>query len=208
MAKVLQAEQGSEEWLQARVGLATGSRFGDIMAKTRSGYSASRKNYMAELVVERLTGNNTEMFTSSAMQWGTDTEPVARLQYLLLTGNEVEETSLWIHDTLPVGASPDGLVGNKGTVEIKCPNTATHIETLQSKKIPSQYYAQVQGQLWMTNRDWCDFISFDPRLPENAQTIIIHVLRDQKFIDELESEIRKFVKEVDEQVNFIRSYNG
>lgn len=206
MATILQAEQGSEEWLQARVGLATASRFADIISKTRSGYSASRKNYMAELVVEILTGNNTEMFTSSAMQWGTDTEPVARLQYLLMTGNEVEETSLWLHDTLPVGASPDGLVNDKGTIEIKCPNTATHIETLQSKKVPPQYYAQIQGQLWMTDRDWCDFVSFDPRLPENAQIIVIHVPRDQKFIEEMEAEIRKFCKEVNDQVNFIRSY--
>jgi putative phage-type endonuclease len=161
---------------------------------------------MAELVVEILTGLPAANFVNSAMTWGTETEPVARLQYMLETGNEVEETGLWVHDEIPAGASPDGFVNDDGTLEIKCPNTATHIETLTTKRVPKQYMAQVQGQLWMTGRKWCDFVSYDPRLPENAQMIIIHVQRDEDFIRELESEIRQFIKEVNQQVKFIKEY--
>jgi predicted phage-related endonuclease len=142
------------------------------------------------------------------MQWGTDNEPLARLAYSLETGNDVEETGLWLHEIIPAGASPDGFVNDDGLVEIKCPNSATHIETLQNKKIPRQYFAQVQGQLWITERSWCDFVSFDPRLPENAQMIVIRVDRDDKYITELEKEIITFLQEVDEQVEFVKNYRG
>lgn len=208
MVKISNAVQGSEEWLQARLGKATASRFGDVLATTRSGYSTSRKNYAAELAIEILTGQRNDFFKSSAMEWGTDTEPVARLQYTLETGNDVEETGFWEHEILPCGASPDGLVGEDGLIEIKCPNTATHMETLMSKKVPRQYVAQVQGQLWMTDRKWCDFVSFDPRLPENAQMIIIRVERDDDFIRNLQFELENFLKEVHEQVEFIKNYKG
>jgi putative phage-type endonuclease len=208
MATPIKAEQGSDEWLQARVGIATASRFTDIMATTRSGYSASRKNYMAELTVEQITGLPTETYKSSAMQWGTDNEPLARLQYELETGNEVEETSLWIDNLLPIGASPDGLIGKDGTLEIKCPNTATHLQTLMSEQVPYQYVAQVQGQLMLTERNWCDFVSYDPRLPENAQMIIIRVERDEVFIEKLLKELTLFLDEVDEQVKFVKEYKN
>jgi len=200
------ADQRSEEWFAARLGKATGSRFNDIIAKTRSGYSASRKNYAAELVVERITGEPTNTFTSVPMQWGTDNEPVARLQYELATGNEVQETGFWTHDTLEAGASPDGLIGDDGLLEIKCPNTATHIDTLIKKKLPRQYEAQVQGQMWITGRQWCDFVTFDPRLPENAQMFIVRVERDDVFIKELEEEVSLFLEEVRDLVEFIKSY--
>jgi putative phage-type endonuclease len=206
MSKLINAEQGSQEWLEARLGKATASRFSDIVAKTRTGYSASRKNYMAELVTQRLTGTIPDNFSSSAMQWGTDNEPLARLAYSLESGNEVEETGFWQHDSLMTGASPDGFVNEDGTLEIKCPNTATHIETLQTKKIPTQYYAQVQGQMWITNKFWCDFVSYDPRLPDNAQMIIIRVERDDSYVKELAEEVEKFLLEVDEQVNFEKNY--
>lgn len=208
MAKIVQAEQGSDEWLQARVGVATGSKYSDIMARTRSGYAASRKNYMAELVVERLTGRPTERYVNAAMQWGTETEPVARLAYTLSTGNDVEETGLWLHNDIPTGASPDGLIGLDGLIEIKCPNTATHLETLVTKQIPREHVAQVQGQMWITGRMWCDFVSFDPRLPENAQMIIIRVERDEAYIKEMELEIRGFLADVDKQVDFVSNYEG
>lgn len=206
MPKQIKAEQRSIDWFAARLGRATGSKFNDIMSRTKSGYSASRKNYAAELIIERLTGVPTETFTSAAMQWGTDNEPVARLQYSLETGNDVEETGFWQHDDLDAGASPDGLIGEEGLLEIKCPNSATHIETLFKKKLPRQYQAQVQGQMWITGRKWCDFVSFDPRLPENAQLIIIRVERDDLYIAELEDEINDFLEEVEQQVEFVKNY--
>lgn len=205
-AKLIQAEQRSPEWYQARLGRATASRFSDIMATTRTGYGAQRKNYKAELVVETLTGQQSDFYTSAAMQWGTDNEPVARLAYSLATGNDVEETGFWVDDDIGAGASPDGFIGKDGLIEIKCPNTATHLETLERKEVPYQYRAQVQGQMWITNRKWCDFVSYDPRLPENAQMIIIHVERDDEYIKNLANEVEQFMLEVVEQVEFVRGY--
>jgi len=206
MATLVQAEQRTPEWYAARLGLATASKFSDVMARTRSGYSASRKNYAAELVTERLTGTQADVYTTAAMQWGIDNEPVARLQYSLLSGNEVEETGFWLHDTLKAGASPDGFVDKDGLLEIKCPNTATHIETLRSGKLPRMYQAQVQGQMWITGKTWCDFVSFDPRLPDNAQMIVIQVERDELFIAALEEEIVHFLKEVSDLEEFVKNY--
>lgn len=206
MPQQVKAEQRTDEWYAARLGRATASRFSDVIAKTRSGYSASRKNYAAELTTERLTGKQADTFTTAAMQWGVDYEPVARVQYELESGNEVEETGFWLHDDLMAGASPDGLIGTDGLLEIKCPNSATHIETLQLKKLPWQYQAQVQGQMWIIGRQWCDFVSFDPRLPENAQMIVIRVERDDIYIADLEEEITEFLTEVDALVDFVKSY--
>ncbi len=200
MPQLIQAPQRSDEWFSERLKRATASRFGDIMATTRSGYSASRKNYAAEIVAFRLTGWREETFTTKAMQWGIDNEPVARLNYMLMTGNEVEETGLWVHDEIMAGASPDGFVGEDGCLEIKCPNTATHLETLLRQKVPFQYLHQVQGQMWITGRKWCDFISFDPRLPEYAQMVIIRVDRDEALIEKLQEEVLDFLEEVDSQV--------
>lgn len=208
MATLVQAEQRSPEWYAARLGRATASRFNDVMARTKSGYSAQRKNYKAELVVETLTGEQADFHSSAAMQWGTDYEPVARLAYTLETGNNVEETGFWVDDEIGAGASPDGFVGKDGLLEIKCPNTSTHLETLERKEVPYQYRAQVQGQMWITGRKWCDFVSYDPRLPENAQMIIIHVERDDEYIKNLANEVEQFMLEVVEQVEFVRSYHS
>jgi putative phage-type endonuclease len=208
MPAILQAEQRSPLWFESRLGVATASRFKDIMARTRTGYSAQRKNYMAELVSERLTGASQDNYQSQAMQWGVENEDTALLEYSLLTNVEVEQTSLWLHDTLKAGASPDGLVSDDGIVEIKCPNTATHIETLQKRSVPSQYWSQVQGQLWITERLWCDFISYDPRLPANAQLIVLHVERDEEYIAKLEQEVKEFLQEVDDQVEFVKNFKG
>lgn len=206
MATLVQAEQRSLEWFAGRLGRATASRFNDIMARTRSGFAASRKNYRADLVVERITGTKEDTYTNAAMQWGIDNEPVARLQYMLATGNDVEETGFWQHDELMAGASPDGFVGEDGLLEIKCPNTATHLDTLTYRKLPKQYQAQVQGQMWITNRKWCDFVTFDPRLPENAQLLIVRVERDDAYIAELEAEIKDFLEEVEQLVDFVKEY--
>lgn len=199
-------EQGTEEWFEARLGRATASRFIDIMSKVKSGESAGRKNYRAQLVAERLTGNRDDGFTSSAMLWGTETEPLARLKYELRSGNDVEECGFFAHPTLMAGASPDGLIGDEGTLEIKCPNSATHIETLRSQKIPYKYYWQVMGQLWVTGRKWCDFVSFDPRLPDNASYFSVRVFRDEQKIRELESEISDFLDSVENDIAFVQNY--
>lgn len=205
-ARLLVAEQRSEEWLKARLGIPTASRFNDIVALTRNGYSTQRKNYCAELVIQRLTQQIPEHYENAAMAWGTETEPVARLQYELLTGKEVEETGLWLLNDLDAGASPDGFVGKDGLLEIKCPNTATHLETLRTGNLPNWYKAQVQGQMWVTDRKWCDFVSFDPRLPENAQIIIIRVDRDDLYIKNLEEEVTSFLQEVEDQVEFVQNF--
>ncbi len=203
---VIVVEQGSLEWHEARLGRATASRFKDIMTKIRSGEAAAVKNYRAEIVAEQLTGYREELFTTAAMQWGTDNEPVARLRYELETGNDVEECGFFAHPDIMAGASPDGLVNDDGLLEIKCPNSATHIETLRKRKVPSQYYWQVQGQMWMTGRQWCDFVSFDPRLPENAQYIRIRMDRDDKAIAELEEEVKEFLQSVEIEAAFVRNF--
>ena len=137
-------EQRTTEWFQARLGKVTASRVADVIAKTKTGYSASRENYMAQLVVERLTNTQAESFTNAAMQWGTDQEPFARAAYELKMGVMVDETGLVDHPTIPMaGASPDGLVGEDGLVEIKCPNTATHIDTLLTQTVPAKYNTQM-----------------------------------------------------------------
>jgi len=211
MAKVLTIDQRSDEWFEARLGKATGSRFGDIMAQTRGKTeAAARKNYRAQLVSERLTSEKESSYTTAAMQWGVDNEDTARLAYELETGLTVATTGMYIHDTLAAAVSPDGLVETDGLLEIKCPNTATHIETLKRKTVPQYYYWQVIGQLWLTGRDWCDFVSYDPRLIENAQMIIIRVEREesQEYIDELAEAVETFLQEVDAEVEFIRNYKS
>ena len=195
-------EQKSDEWFAARLGKVTASRVADVIAKTKTGYSASRENYMAQLVVERLTNTQAESFTNAAMQWGTDQEPFARAAYEVQQNVLVDETGLVDHPTIEMaGASPDGLVGEDGLVEIKCPNTATHIDTLLNQTVPAKYITQMQFQMACTGRQWCDFVSFDPRMPQKAQIFIKRVPRDDAFIKEIESEIKKFLAEVSAKVD-------
>lgn len=194
-------EQRSAEWYSARLGKVTASRVADVIAKTKSGYSASRANYMAELICERLTGKQGDNFQSGAMLWGTETEPLARAAYEAHSGNLVEETGLVLHDTIAnAGASPDGLIGDDGLVEIKCPNTATHIDTLLSGTVPSKYITQMQWQITCTGRQWCDFVSYDPRMPDAMQLFVTRIYRDHDMIIELEREVEKFLAELDEKI--------
>lgn len=199
-------EQGTPEWFASRLGKVTASRVADIVAKTKSGYSTSRANYMAQLVVERLTGVKFETFTNAAMEWGTQTEPLARAAYEVKNGVMVDETGLVDHPTIPMsGASPDGLVGDDGLIEIKCPNTATHIDTVLSGDADKRYLCQMQWQLAVTGRKWCDFVSYDPRMPDNLKLFIKRVERDDELIKELESEVVKFIQELDEKVEKLKS---
>ena len=200
--------QRSDEWYADRLGRATASRVGDVMSVIRSGEAAKRRNYRAELVAERLTGIRIEGFTSSAMQWGIDTEPLARLYYAKHTGEIVQETGFHKLDDLMAGASPDGLINEDGGVEFKCPETATHIETLKTNKVPTMYLWQVDGGLWITGRKWWDFVSFDPRLPENARFIRIRVERNEQRIANLEAGVRQFLAEVDAEEQFVKNYGG
>ncbi len=204
--QLVQIEQGSDAWFQQRLGKVTASKIADIVAKTKSGYSTSRANYMAQLVVERLTGVKTESFTNAAMEWGTQTEPLARAAYELKTGVMVDEVAMIDHPTIPMsGASPDGLVGEDGMIEIKCPNTATHIDTMLSGEADKRYLHQQQWQMACTGRKWNDFVSFDPRMPDNLQLFIKRVERDDELIKELEAEVVKFLAEVDEKVEKLKS---
>ena len=196
------SEQRTPEWFAERLGKITASRIADVVGKTKSGsYGAARKNYMAELLCQRLTGQQEEKFTSAAMQHGTDTEPAARAMYMLETGTDVTETGFIPHPTIAMsGASPDGLAGEDGLIEIKCPNTATHLEFLQSRKPKHEYLLQMQWQMACTGRQWCDFISYDDRLPEKLAYRCIRIPRDDKLIAELEEEAVKFLTELDKTV--------
>jgi len=194
-------EQRTEDWYKARLGKVTASRVADILAKTKSGYSASRDNYMAQLICERLTNTQAESFTNAAMQWGTEQEPFARAAYEVAKGVLVEEEGFVPHPVITMaGASPDGLIGDDGLVEIKCPNTATHIETLLNQAVPAKYITQMQFQMACTGRKWCDFVSFDPRMPEKTRLFIKRVERDNGFIAEMEKEIIKFLSELGRKV--------
>jgi len=195
-------DQGSEEWFTIRIGKVTASRVADVIAKTKTGYSASRDNYMAQLICERLTGLKGESFTNAAMQHGTDTEPLARAAYEALQDVLVDEVGFVPHPTIEMaGASPDGMVGEDGLIEIKCPNTATHIDTLLSETVPSKYFTQMQFQLSCTGRKYCDFVSFDNRLPPELQLFVKRVPRDEVFIRLIESEIVQFIAELDDKIN-------
>jgi len=189
-------EQRTDDWFAARLGKVTASRVADVVAKTKSGYSTSRENYMAQLVCERLTGKPAESFTNSAMQWGTDTEPLARAAYEAHMDVLVDEVGFIDHPAIVnSGASPDGLVGADGLIEIKCPNTATHIDTLLNQAVPKKYADQIFWQMACTNRDWCDFVSYDPRLPPDLQLFIKRIPRDNQYIRLLESEVTEFLQE-------------
>lgn len=199
-------EQRTDEWFAARLGKVTASRVSDVMAKTKSGPSASRANFMAELICERLTGQRQEGFTNAAMQWGNDTEPQARAAYEFMTDAAVEETGLCLHPAIAdFGASPDGLVGDIGLLEIKCPNSAAHIETLLSGDAPAKYNAQMQAQMACTGRAWCDFVSFDPRLPADMQIFIKRVHRDDAFIATMETEVSAFLSELTQKLDALRA---
>jgi putative phage-type endonuclease len=194
--------QRTEEWFLARLGKVTASRIADVMAKTKTGYSTSRANYMAQIVAERLTGKQQESYSNAAMQWGTDTEPLARAAWENEMGLMVIETGFHDHPNIPMsGASPDGLVGDKGLIEIKCPNTATHIDYLISKELPRKYWLQMQWQMACTDRDHCYFVMYDPRMPERHQLRSAWVGRDDKEIKEIEEEVTKFLDEVQETIN-------
>jgi hypothetical protein len=200
-----QGEQQSPEWIMARVGMVTGSRFADVLDKLKSGLAgAKRKNYLYEVVAERLTGRPAEHYVNAAMEHGTATEPLARAAYEAHTGALVEETGFLHHKTLAwVGGSVDGFVGEDGILELKCPTTQTHIKTLLAQEC--DYLPQVLGYLWITGRKWCDFVSFDNRLPAPLDIYIQRIERDEGYIVTLESEVTVFLAEVSAMVEKLKA---
>ena len=198
-------DQRTDEWFASRLGKATASRIADIIAKTKTGPSASRENYAVQLVLERITQTKGESYSNAAMQWGTETEPLARQAYELKRGLFVDEVGFIDHPTIAnSGASPDGLVGTDGLVEIKCPNSATHMETLVTRKIPQKYIPQMTWQMACTGRSWCDFVSFDPRFPEHLQIFIERIEYDPTYVRMLELEVTQFLDEVEKKVEILR----
>lgn len=194
---MIDIEQRSPDWFAARAGKATASSIYKIMAKTKTGYGADRENYAAQLVAERLTGKPADSFSNAAMQWGIDTEATARAAYAESIGDNPVEVGFFDHPAIAwSGASPDGLVGFDGLVEINCPNTATHIRTLNGASIDRKYILQMHWQMACTERDWCDFVSFDPRLPDEMQMHVRRVERDAGLLAEIEAEVTKFLDEV------------
>lgn len=192
--------QGSPEWFAARCGSVTASKIVDVIAKIKSGEAASRMNYRAQLVAERLTNVPAESFSNAAMVRGTELEPFARIAYEVHTGIFVEEIGFVTHPTIKrSGASPDGLVNADGLVEIKCPNTATHITYLLAGEVPPAYKPQMAWQLACTGRKWCDFVSFDPRMPEDLQLFVVRYEPTSEYLAMLESEVTVFLIELDGQ---------
>jgi len=202
---IQKVQQGTDAWHQLRVGKVTASRVADIIAKTKSGPSASRENYLAQLVCERLTGKPAESYSNSAMQWGTDTEPFARAAYEARMDLLVTEVGFVDHPWIVMsGASPDGLA-SEGMVEIKCPNTATHIETLLTKTVPAKYITQMMWQMACADRPWADFVSFDPRLPERHQLFIKRINYDPEMVNLLENSVIQFLGDVDLKIQQLES---
>lgn len=199
---IQEVQQRTDAWHQLRVGKVTASRVADIIAKTKTGPSASRENYLAQLVCERMTGKPAESYSNAAMQWGTEQEPFARAAYEAAKDVLVEEVGFVSHPTIEgAGASPDGLVGEFGLVEIKCPNTATHIQTLLDQKIPEKYIIQMQWQMACTKREWCEFVSFDPRMGDGLQLFIKRVEYHPMYVAELEKEVIYFLMDVEDKIN-------
>lgn len=201
--------QGSDAWKAFRCGKVTASRVADIVARTKTGPAASRANYLAQLIAERLTGAPAETYTNAAMQHGVDTEPEARAAYEFYQGVTVEQVAFVPHPKIDqAGASPDGLVGDDGLVEIKCPNTATHLETLLGQAVPAKYIDQMQFQMACTGRKWCDFVSYDPRMPEHMRLFVRRVQRDDARINHLETEIAGFLLEMAVKLSELNSIYG
>ena len=201
--------QGSDAWKLLRLGKVTASRVSDVIAMTKSGYSASRANYMAQLIAERLTGTVAESYTNAAMQHGTETEPEARAAYEFYQGVSVTEIAFVPHPSIDqAGCSPDGLVDADGLVEIKAPQTATHLETLLGQAVPGKYEAQMQFQMACTGRKWCDFVSYDPRMPEHMRLFVQRVNRDDRAIKQIEEEIASFLLEMAVKLSSLNTIYG
>lgn len=198
--------QRTDEWFKDRCGCATASRFADVLATIKNGEAASRRNYRAQLVVERMTGVPQESYQNEAMRFGIEHEPFARIAYEAKTGNIVTEVGFVRHQTLMAGCSPDGIIGDDGGIEIKCPyQSAVHINTLLDGAMPSEHMPQIQGSLWITGRKYWVFVSYDPRMPPELRLFTQRIDRDEIYIKKLEKEIERFLEEVDNTLERIHA---
>jgi putative phage-type endonuclease len=198
--------QGSAEWRMARCGSLGASAIADALAKTKTGWGASRANVMARLILERLTGVPQDIYQTQAMLDGVEREPEARAAYQFMTSAEVREVGLIMHPILAgTHASPDGLIGEDGLLEIKCPQPAAHLATLLGEPIPQKYIYQMLWQMRCANRAWCDFVSFNPQFPPEMQLFIQRIRRDDAAIFDMEKDIGAFLTELDEKVAALRS---
>lgn len=197
-------QQGTDEWRQQRLGLVTASRIADVMARNRGGFAATRQNYMMALITERLTGQPMQTYSNSAMEWGREKEGEARAAYAAKTGSIVDEVGFIRHQTLEAGASPDGYVGSDTIIEIKCPNSQTLIEWIESREIPQKYRLQIQFQLAVTGRDIAHFVGYDPRLPEHLRLLIIEEPRNNQMILEITAEVERFLYELNDKLSKLK----
>jgi predicted phage-related endonuclease len=198
----LALEQGSPEWLEFKIGKVGASKIADITAKLRDGrYGASRATYLGELIAEQLTGVAADSYKSAAMQWGNDCEPLARSTYQFRRMVAIERVGCVLHPLIEgTLCSPDGLIAGDGMVEFKCPNTNTHVDFILGAAIPDRYLQQMQWQMACTGRLWCDYVSFDPRLPEDLRMWVERVERDNKRIGQLEAEVQGFLQDLAHQI--------
>jgi putative phage-type endonuclease len=206
--KIIECEQRTPEWFAARAGKITGSVAGDVLAKLKSGLEpASRRDLRISLAIERFTGKPMESdgFVNAAMQRGIDKESDARMAYQIATSNEVRQTGFVVSDDNTIGCSLDGDVdGFKGIIEIKCPKTATHIQTLKERKLPADYRWQVTHNLLVTSAVWCDFVSFDDRMPFGLQLVVIRVNRSELDLDTYRIALAAFNNEIDAEVESLQ----
>ena len=192
--KILEIEQGTPEWFKARLGIPTASRFKEIVTPAKGEKSKSYKTYLYELLAERMTGESTEGFTSEWMQRGTELETHARSAYEFLFETNVQQVGFVLNDAKTIGASPDGLIGSDGGIEIKCPKASTAVRYMAEEKLPDIYKPQVQGNLWLCEREWWDFVVYHPGL----ELFVKRVYRDEAYIARLEEHITAFVEELEE----------
>jgi predicted phage-related endonuclease len=204
---VVTAEQRSPEWFLARLGRLTGSRAADMLATIKSGEAAARRDLRMQLVCERLTQTlQEESFVNAAMQRGVELEPAAFAAYEARTGQLAERTGFLAHDTLAIGCSLDGHVGDfEGICEFKCPKSATHLRYLRDGRVPADYLPQITHNLWVSGASWCDFLSFDDRFPPALQTFLVRVERDEAAIAAYAEKALAFLAEVDREVAAVRT---
>lgn len=207
---LIDAPQRSEAWFAARLGRVTGSRAADVLATIKSGEAAARRDYRMELVTERLTGASAEdVYLNADMQRGIDLEPQAFAHYEALTGRLADRSGFLAHRELMAGCSLDGHVGDfEGIVEIKCPRSASHLAILKAGTPPAKYLPQIRHNLWITGAAWCDFVSFDPRWPEQYRMVVARVLAGDADLPAYEAEVRRFLAEVDLEVAALKGWSA